>query len=198
MAVRGRIVPLTATVTGTWLIQGKPFQPLALIVVRGIDCRRGVIRRQRDPQFFLVTLAMAQEDEWAIPLPLADLLAWAWQRWEVEVMHQELKRGFGLGQQQAFSARGAADVIPWLVWVYALLILTGYWTWGLGPGTVPALGRWYAARRWSTGRLRQGLRQELWHLGEFRPAWTRSPHARAEIDAWVQTRTTAVAGARPI
>jgi hypothetical protein len=196
--VRGRAIPLTATVTGPWLIQGAPFQPLALIVVRGIDRGRGVTRRQRDPQFFLVTLTMTQEDEWDLPLPLADLLAWAWQRWEVEVMHRELKSGFGLGQQQAFSDRGAATLIPWLVWLYALLILTGYRTWGLGPGPVPDLGRWYAARRWSIGRLRQGLRQELWQLGEFQPVWTRSPDSWAEITAWVQTRTPAVAAAHPI
>jgi DDE superfamily endonuclease len=198
VAVRGRTIPLTATVTGPWLIQGAPFQPLALIVVRGIDRGKGVSRRQRDPQFFLVTLDLTQEDEWALPLPLEDLLAWAWQRWEVEVMHRELKSGFGLGQQQAFSTQGAAAVVAWLVWLYALLILTGYRTWGLGPGAVPDLGRWYAARRWSIGRLRQGLRQELWQLGEFQPVWTRSPDTWAEITAWVQTQTTAVAGARPI
>ena len=196
--VRGRTIPLTVTVTGPWLIQGAPFQPLALIVVRGIDRGNGVTRRQRDPQFFLVTLTMTQEDDWDLPLPLADLLAWAWQRWEVEVMHRELKSGFGLGQQQAFSDHGAATVVPWLVWLYALLILTGYRTWGLGPGTVPALGRWSAARRWSIGRLRQGLRQELWHLGEFQPGWTRSPDSWAEITTWVGTQTTAVAAAHPL
>jgi hypothetical protein len=198
VVVRGRTIPLTAAVTGPWLIQGAPFQPLALIVVRGIDRGRGVTRRQRDPQFFLVTLELTQEDAWDLPLPLADLLAWAWQRWEVEVMHRELKTGFGLGQQQVFSDRAAATVIPWLVWLYAVLILTGYRAWGLGPGTVPALGRWYTARRWSIGRLRQGLRQDLWGLGEFQPVWTRSPDTWAEITTWVGTQTPAVAAAHPI
>lgn len=196
--VRGRTIPLTATVTGPWLIHGAPFQPLALLVVRGIDRGRGTTRRQRDPQFFLVTLTMTQEDEWALPLPLVDLLAWAWQRWEVEVMHRELKSGFGLGQQQAFSDRGAASVIPWLVWVYALLILTGYRTWGLGPGSGSELGGWYTARRWSIGRLRQELRQEFWQLGDFQPVWTRSPDKWGEITTWVGSQTNAVLGARPI
>jgi hypothetical protein len=196
--VRGRTVPLTVAVTGPWLIQGAPFPPLALLVVRGIDRGKGVTRRQRDPQFFLVTLELTQEDDWDLPLPLEELLAWAWQRWEVEVMHRELKSGFGLGQQQAFSDQGAATVIPWLVWLYALLILTGYRTWGLGPGSVPDRGRWYAARRWSIGRLRQGLRQELWQLGEFRPVWTRSPDPWQEITAWVGTQTPAIAAAHPL
>lgn len=195
--VRGRTIPLTVAVTGPWLIRGAPFQPLALIVVRGIDRGRGVTRRQRDPQFFLVTLELTREEAWDLPLPLAELLAWAWQRWEAEVMHRELKSGFGLGQQQAFRDRGVATVIPWLVWVYALLILTGYRAWGLGPGTVADLGRWYTARRWSLGRVRQGLRQDLWGLGEFQPEWARSPDPWAEITAWVQARTPAIAAAHP-
>jgi hypothetical protein len=196
--VRGRTIPLTVAVTGPWLIRGAPFRPLALLVVRGIDRGKGVSRRQRDPQFFLVTLELTQEDEWALPLPLGELLAWAWQRWEVEVMHRELKSGFGLGQQQAFSDRGTATVIPWLVWLYALLILTGYRTWGLGRGTGSACGRWWTARRWSIGRLRQGLRQELWQLGEFQPGWTRSPDSWQEIATWVDTQTPAVAAAHPL
>jgi hypothetical protein len=198
VVVRGRTIPLTATVTGPWLIKGAPFQPLALLVVKGIDRGRGTSRRQRDPQFFLVTLEMTQEDEWALPLPLAELLAWAWQRWEVEVMHRELKSGFGLGQQQAFSDQGAAQVTSWVVWMYALLLLVGYRRWGLGPGTGPALGGWYTARRWSLGQLRQALRQELWHLGEFQPVWTRSPDEWTEITSWVGAQTNAVLGARPI
>lgn len=198
VVVRGRSIPLTTTVTGPWLIKGAPFQPLALIVVKGIDRGRGTTRRQRDPHFFLVTLEMIQEDAWSLPLPLAELLAWAWQRWEVEVMHRELKSGFGLGQQQSWSDDGAAQVVPFVVWVYALLILTGSRTWGLGPGAGPDLGSWWTARRWSIGRLRQGLRQELWQLGEFQPVWTRSPDPWAEITTWVGTRTNAIAGARAI
>jgi hypothetical protein len=198
VTVRGRTIPLTVAVTGPWLIQGAPFQPLALIVVRGIDHGTGTTRRQRAPQYFVVTLALTQEDEWSLPLPLSELLAWAWQRWEVEVMHKELKRGFGLGQQQLFSDPGTAQLVPWMVWVYALLILTGYRTWGLGPAAGSALGRWSTPRRWSIGQLRQTRRQELWQLGEFQPVWTRSPDTWAELTRWVDTQTTAILGARPI
>jgi hypothetical protein len=196
VAVRGRTVPVTATVTGPWLVRGAPCTPLALVVVRGIDRGRGTTRRQRDPQFFLATVEMTQEDEWALPLPLPELLAWAWQRWEVEVMHRELKGGFGLGEQQAFSPRGAATVVPWLVWVYALLVLAGYRAWGYAPPPGPDCGRWWRPRRWSLGRLRQEARHELWRLGDFRPVWARSPDAWAEIAAWVATRTHALLGCR--
>ena len=33
---------------------------------------------------------------WALPLSAPELLGWAWQRWEIEVCHRELKAGFGL------------------------------------------------------------------------------------------------------
>lgn len=198
VVVRGRTIPLTAAVTGSWVIQGAPFQPLALLVVKGIDRGRGTTRRQRDPQFFLVTLEMTQEDAWDLPLPLDDLLAWAWQRWKVEVMHRELKSGFGLGQQQAWSDGGAAHIIPWVVWVYALLILVGYRTWGLGPAAGADLGRWYTARRWSIGQVRQGLRQEFWHLGDFQPVWTRSAENWQEMTTWIGSQTNALLGTRPI
>jgi len=102
-------------------------------------CRDEQRRRQRDPQYFLVSVAVPTEDEWALAVPLGELLAWAWQRWEVEVMHRELKSGFGLGEQQAWSARGAATVVLWVVWTYALLMLAGYQTWGVGPAPGPHL-----------------------------------------------------------
>lgn len=196
--VRGRQVSPLVHLSGPWLVKGAPFCPVMLLVVRGVDRGRGTTRRQREPHFLLVTVRMPSEDEWELPLPLAELLAWAWQRWEVEVMHRELKSGFGLGEQQAFSDQGAATVIPWLLWVYALLILTGYLTWGLGPGTTPDLGRWWQARRWSIGRLHQALRAEVWQAGDFQPVWQRTPDTWHEITGWIASQTNAALGARRI
>lgn len=196
--VRGRLVTPQVFLSGPWLVKGAPLTPVMLIVVRGVDRGKGTTRRQREPHFFLVTVQMTSEDEWTLPLPLPDLLAWAWQRWEVEVMHRELKSGFGLGEQQAFSEAGAATVIPWMLWVYALLILTGYHCWGLGPGTLPALSRWWRPRRWSIGTLLHGLRQELWLAGDFQPVWTRSPDTWHEITTWIATQTNAALGVRRI
>ena len=196
--VRGRWVTPRVHLSGPWLVRGAPLTPVMLVVVRGVERGRGTTRRQRDPHFFLVTLQMTNEDEWSLPLPLDDLLAWAWQRWEVEVMHRELKSGFGLGEQQAFSAQGAATVIPWMLWVYALVILTGYHCWGLGPADLPAIGRWWRPRRWSIGHLLHGLRQELWQAGDFQPVWARSPDTWHEITTWVATQTNAAMGHRRI
>lgn len=194
--VRGRSVTVTAKLTGPWLVHGAPFHPVMLVVVRGVERGKGTTRRQREPQFFLVSVTVPTEDEWALAMPLPALLGWAWQRWEVEVMHRELKSGFGLGEQQAWSDRGAATVVPWVVWTYALLVLAGYQTWGLGPAPGPRLARWHAPRRWSFGRLWQTYRAELWQLGAFQPVWRRSPDTWAEIHAWVTTQTNAALGMR--
>ena len=194
--VRGRRVTVTAKVTGPWLVRGAPFHPLLLVVVRGVDHGRGPTRRQRDPQFFLTSVTMSSEDEWDLDVPVPELLAWAWQRWEVEVMHRELKSGFGLGEQQAFSPRGAATVIPWLLWVYALLVLAGYRTWGYAPPPGPDRGAWWTPRRWSHGRLLQQARADLWQRGDFQPIWARTPDAWTEITAWTATQTAAVLGCR--
>jgi hypothetical protein len=194
--VRGRAVTVSATATGPWVVRGAPFHPVLLVVVRGVDRGTGPTRRQREPQFFLASVHMTSEDEWALPVPLPELLAWAWQRWEVEVMHRELKSGLGLGEQQAFSDAGAAAVVPWLVWGYALLVLAGYRTWGYAPPPGPDRGRWWRPRRWSVGRLLQAARAELWQLGDFRPGWARSPDEWAEMTAWAATQLPAVLGCR--
>jgi hypothetical protein len=194
--VRGRAVTLTAKATGPWVVKGAPFHPVLLVAVKGVDRGKGTTRRQRDPQFFLASVRMASEDEWDLPVPLGELLAWAWQRWEVEVMHRELKSGLGVGEPQAFSDAGAASTVPWLVWLYALLVLAGYATWGYAPPPGPDRGAWWRPRRWSVGRLLQELRAELWRLGDFRPGWQRSPDGWGEMAAWAATLLPAALGCR--
>jgi hypothetical protein len=192
--VRGRAIPLTYSVTGPWLVKPAAGQPLFLLVVKGIERGRGAHRRQRDPAYWLVSARQAPHGTWVLPLPAAELLAWAWQRWEVEVMHRELKSGFGLGEQQTFSAAGAQTVVAWVVWTYAILVLAGYRAWGLGPGPLPALGGWWSGRRWSLGTLWQALRQELWQCGEFQPVWARSPDEWAAMTTWLGTQLNATQG----
>jgi hypothetical protein len=194
--VRGRTIPLTAVVTGPWLVRGAGGHPLMLIVVKGIDRTRATHRRRRDPQFFLVSAVESAPAQWVLPLPVEELLAWAWQRWEVEVMHRERKSGFGLGEQQAWSTNGAIGTTAWVLWTYALVILVAYEVWGLGPAPGPELGRWYRPRRWAIGRVRQELRAELWQLAEFQPTWRNTPDPWAEMDAWITTQTTATLGQR--
>jgi hypothetical protein len=175
VAVRGRTIPLRVRVVGPCLIRPAPERPLFLLAVRGIlQKRRGRLRR-RDPAYWLVSAVPAADGTWRLPLPLAELLAWAWQRWEVEVLHRELKAGFGLGEQQAWSPVAAVLVIQWVVWVYACLILAGYLAWGWEQrGGGP---RWWRGRRWTARTVAQHVRRELWALEAvtFCPAWVRIP-----------------------
>jgi len=194
--VRGRERILRATVTGPWVVRGAPGHPVFLVVVHGIDRGQGPTRRQRDPQYFLVSAVAHTDDTWALPLALSSVLQWAWQRWEVEVMHRELKSGFGLGQGQAWSATGMQATTRWVLWSYALVVLTAYQHWQLGSPDGGMAGRWHQPRRWSVGRALQQVRTEVWQLPDFMPRWTTTPDPYAEMAAWWSTQTTAVLGQR--
>jgi hypothetical protein len=179
--VRGRLVPCTYRVEGPSLVHGAPTQPLFLLVVRGVDRIRNGRRIQRKPSFLLVS-AIQRDGQWVLPYPAEDLLAAAWQRWEIEVTHRELKTDFGVGESQAWSPTGTVLSLQWRVWVWSVAVLAGYRVWGLTRGPLPALGRWWrGSRRWSFGQLWQGYRQELWGLPDFQPRWTASPTTWTEI-----------------
>jgi hypothetical protein len=158
--VRGRTIPLRVRLTGPWLVKPAPHQPLFLLLVRGIKQRRHGRTLQRDPTFLLVSAQARPDGSWQPPLPTADLLAWAWQRWEVEVMHRELKSGFGLGEQQAWHPTSALTVIQWVVWSYGALLLAGYRAWGWTPSSPTAA--WQRPRRWTARDVASAVRAELW------------------------------------
>lgn len=196
VAVRGRSIPLTYRTEGPYLVKGAPEQPLYLLVVRGMDQVRRGQRRRRKPAFWLVS-AIPQDGQWVLPWPVTQLLAWAWQRWEIEVAHRELKSGFGVGEQQHWSATGAVVVVQWMVWCYSLFVLAGYRVWGMGPGPIRGPGRWWrGGGRWSLNRLWQGLRHELWGAAEFRPVWARPTANWWELADWLAARDNATLGAQ--
>jgi len=169
--VRGRTLHLRVHTSGPWLVKPAPDQPVFLLVVRGIDRARQGRRGLRAPAFLLVTAVRSADGAWVLPLPVTELVAWAWQRWEVEVMHRELKSGFGLGQQQAWSPLAACLVIPWVVWLYATLMLAGYQAWGWDAAARQA--KWQRRRRWTARDVAQAVQQELWQLpgDPFPPVW---------------------------
>jgi hypothetical protein len=173
--VRGRTLPLRVRVVGPCLMRDAPGHPLFLLAVRGIQQRRRGRLVRREPTFWLVSAVSDEHGGWVLPLPVGELLAWAWQRWEVEVMHRELKRGFGLGQQQAWSPVAAVLVIQWVVWVYACLVLAGYLSWGWAQGGGGP--RWWRGRRWTARTVAHQVRRELWDLAgvSFSPVWIRIP-----------------------
>jgi hypothetical protein len=128
--VRGRLREMRYRVEGPYLREGLGEQPVFLMVVGGMDRHVAGRHIKRDPAFYVVS-ALQQDQDWVLPLPEEELLGWAWQRWEVEVAHREMKSGFGLGEKQCWNKRSAIRSVQWSAWVYALLLLAGYRTWGL-------------------------------------------------------------------
>lgn len=190
--VRGKIRHLQVKVEGPFLRKGAADQPLMLIIVRGKKNKR----TRRKPLPFLVN-AKRTANGWELPLQVKTLLFWAWQRWEVEVAHRELKSNFGLGNKQCWNPHAAILSVQWSAWVYALLLLAGYRCWGLtGAPDVPT--RWWkGSGRWSLNTLWRGYRAALWGEHHFLPLQPDSLMTRGDL-AWIQPalRHAAFASAR--
>jgi len=161
--VRGRTRHLQYKVSAPLLRKQAPHRPLFLIIVRGKQ-NQGY---RRQPLPFLVNAVQNEAGEWVLPLPIDTLLFWAWQRWELEVCHRELKSNFGLGQPQAWNPSAAVLVVQWQAWLYSLLLLAAYRTWGLcGAPGVPT--RWWrGSQRWSLNTLWRAYRAALWGQHDF-------------------------------
>lgn len=192
--VRGREREMRYRVEGPYLREGLPGVPLFLIVVRGMDRHVGGRHVKRDPAFYLVS-AVQQGRQWRLPLPEEQLLSWAWQRWELEVAHRELKSGFGLGEKQCWNTLSAIRSVQWSGWVYALLLLAGYRAWGLQRGPATPARWWKGAGRWSFNTLWRGYRSALWGQTDFQAVCWLMPNKWQKKEAWVAAQRNAVTGA---
>jgi hypothetical protein len=173
--VRGKLRRLQVRVEGPFLRQGAPDTPLFLLVVRGKQhTRHGRIIR-REPLPFLVNAIQDEHGNWQLPLPLETLLFWAWQRWEIEVCHRELKSNFGLGDKQCFNPQAAILSVQWSAWAYALLVLAAYRTWGLCTAPPVPTRWWRGAPRWSFNTMWRAYRAALWGPHDFQPLWSAIP-----------------------
>ena len=132
--------------------------------------------------FFLVNAIQNEQGEWVLPLALKILLFWAWQRWELEVCHRELKTTFGLGHKQCFNPRSAILSVQWSAWVYSLLLLAGYQTFGLARAPDVPTRWWRGSGRWSFATLLRSFRTALWGHHHFRPFFMTTPYD------WVRKR----------
>lgn len=169
--VRGSLRRMRYRVEGPFVRDGLPDVPVFLIVIGGGKRPPGARRKQYKPCFFLVS-AVLSDGVWSLPLPIADLLAWLWQRWELEVAHRQMKSGLGLGEKQCWNAQATVATVQWSLWLYALMMLTGYRTWGNDAGSRPP-GLWRTApKRWSFNTLWRALRAELWQHPHFQATWT--------------------------
>lgn len=165
LQVRGKPRHLQVKVKGPFLRKGAAHRPLFLIIVRGKKNKR----TRRKPLPFLVNAVSDSTGRWQLPLPVDQLLFWAWQRWEVEVAHRELKSNFGLGNKQCWNPQAAILSVQWSAWVYALLLLAGYRAWGLTKAPAVPTRWWRGSGRWSLNTLWRGYRAALWGSHQFTP-----------------------------
>lgn len=194
--VRGRQRTMRYRLEGPFVRDGLPGIPLFLIVVGGGKRPPGSRRKSYKPCFFLVN-AVQKHGVWSLPLPTPLLLAWLWQRWELEVAHRQMKSGLGLGEKQCWNAAATVATIQWSVWIYALIMLSGYRVWKNETGP-HAPGLWRKPnQRWSFNIVCQSLRSEMWHHPQFRTTWTWSrDNWLANEPLWDNLMNSVLASAR--
>jgi len=175
--VRGKSILMKFQVLGPFVREGLPDLPMFLFVVKGMHRKVGKRKlrwKHRKPSFYLVS-ALQVNNEWQLPLPLETILAWLWQRWELEVTHREMKSGFGVGEKQCWNPRSTISSVQWSVWVYALLLLSAYRAWGLLNAPPIPTRWWHGAKRWSFNTLWRHFRSAFWGTTQFQALWTRTP-----------------------
>jgi hypothetical protein len=174
--VRARSRTMRYRVEGPYRRQGAADQPLFLLVVKGETYQKGKRQpklKHREPAFYLIS-AVWRNGAWSLPVAVPVLLSWLWQRWELEVAHREMKSGFGVGEKQCWTKRSAIVSLQWSVWVYAVLLLAGYRTFGLCAAPVAKTAWGAGARRWSFNTLWRTYRAALWGQRDFHALFTRS------------------------
>lgn len=195
LLVRGRALELRYRVEGPFVREGAPFQPLFLLVVKGsTQEQRQHWRRRRAPAFYLVNAVPQADGTWTLPLAAEAVLAWAWQRWEVEVAHRAMKSDAGVGAVQCWSVPATVRAAQWQVWAYAVGVLAGYRAWGYDrhPAALRPPGRWWhGGTRWSVATLWRGyrlaLRDPLFHPDRAgtRGTWAETEAWLHQVDAFV-------------
>lgn len=171
--VRGHERRMVVRLEGPFLRERMPDTPLMLICVRGQTWNANERKRRREPVFYLVNAVHGDDGQWRLPLPLETLLAWAWQRWELEVVHREVKSGFGLGDKQCFNLQAAVTSVQWSAWVYSLLMLAAYRQQGAAAQVKRPTAWQRHARRWTLQTVLDACRRELTTHPDF--SWLRSP-----------------------
>jgi hypothetical protein len=194
ITVRGQQRSMRYRIEGPFLRDGLPHTPLFLIVIGGGKRPPGSRRQRYEPCFYLVS-AQRGNGTWCLPLPEEELLAWLWQRWELETCHRELKSACGLGEKQCWNPKATVASVQWSAWVYALLTLAGYQAWGLLHGPAPP-GRWRRGpQRWSFNTLWRGYRMALWQQPQFRATWSPTNSYWPEKEAAMTALHNAISGA---
>lgn len=150
-------------------------RPLRLLVLAPTPYRgpgRAGALLYRDPAYLITT---------DLDSPAQQLIQAYLDRWQIEVLHHDLKSGLGLGQAQVWSDDSVPRLHPAVVASFAMLTLAALET--LGPNRAaefPPLPLWRRRKpqlRASQGDLITMLRNDLASHGPLRPP--PEPHAHA-------------------
>jgi hypothetical protein len=171
LLIRGRQRQLRYRVEDAFLRKNAPNTPLMLLLIGGETYTKHGRKHHREPVPYLVNAVQDALGNWVLPLPVKTLLFWAWQRWELEVCHRELKSNFGLGEKQAWNPTSAVSTVQFSAWLYSLLLLAGYRTWGLTRAPAVPSPWWRGSKRWSFNTLWRSYRAALWGAHHFQATW---------------------------
>ena len=186
LTVRGRQRRTVYRVEGPFVRRTLTECPFFLICVRGQVWQRGTKKKQREPVFYLVNARQSDDGQWHLPLPILTLLTWAWQRWELEVVHREVKSLLGLGDKQCHHPIAAVASVQWSAWLYGLLCLAAWRTFHL-PSPPTRSPAWYPhPRRWTLSSVLDCLRADLWADPQFRALLSASPASWPKLEAILQ------------
>jgi hypothetical protein len=195
--LRGRERQLRYRVEGPFLRKNAPHCPLMLLIIGGETYTKHGCKHHREPVPYLVNAVQDANGLWVLPLPIETLLFWAWQRWELEVCHRELKSNFGLGQKQAWHPQAALSSVQMSAWIYSLCLLAGYRTWGLCQGPTVPSPWWRGSGRWSFNTLWRSYRAALWGAYTFQATWSAIQDNRPEKSGfWLSWRSALYAATR--
>ncbi|MEZ4610425.1 MAG: hypothetical protein R2838_09325 [Caldilineaceae bacterium] len=79
-----------------------------LIVIGGGKRPKGSRRKQYDPRVISVSAVLNDDGCWSLPLPILDLLAWLWQRWELEAAHI-VEKWPGASEKQCWNEKATVN-----------------------------------------------------------------------------------------
>ena len=185
LKVRGHQRRVVYRVEGPFLRKSMATTPLFLICVRGQDWHTAGHRKRRQPCFYCVN-ALQRAGQWYFPLDILLLLTWAWQRWELEIVHREVKSLFGLGDKQCHHPLAAITSVQWSAWVYAVLMLAAYRS-GCLSTPPAATTAWYPRPTRSTfSSVLDTLRAALWADVRFQPLLSPSPKNWPKLEAQLE------------
>ena len=105
-----------------------------------------------------------------------------------------MKNNIGVDEKQCWGIGSAVTSVQWGAWVYAILFLAGYRTWGILGGPRSSTRWWNGGKRLSFNTLWRSNPWPCGVLANFTPTWTGSTRNWMEKETWLLALGNAVVG----